>query len=299
MPQIKDSEKHQRALKQDIGYLQGEKEELIDEREDMSRTAMFLQRATVGMIAVFITAALMLVMMHFTAGWDIIASTAILILLVFAIESLLYYFKRRIRMEMKLNIKKQHRAIEQLNKKSVVYAYYTNYLRFSYNKYKVKNSRMLENNLKDFGNYKFLANRIDTCRRLMYETEDMIDTFMKEKKLTGIKATIESFARTVNLEDKKRYYNTLLSEKKVSEQELTEMEERHEEIWDTLIKINEADKSHNHVIEKIITTYLDEAGKLFEQVDSKANNDSIAKSVTEKKIKIDEKDIEKDAEAAS
>ena len=57
-PQIKDAEKHQRALKQDIGYLQGEKEELINERADMNRTLTFIKRFTIGITAVFVLAEL-------------------------------------------------------------------------------------------------------------------------------------------------------------------------------------------------------------------------------------------------
>jgi hypothetical protein len=263
MPQIKDAEKHQRALRQDIGYLQGEKEELIGERADMNRTLQFIHRFTLSMVGVFIFATLLLLYMYVYSGWDIFVTTSILILLVMAIVALLYFFRQRIRTDMRRNLRKQHRAVELLNKKNVVFAYYTNYLRYSYKKYKVKNSRMLETNLKDFGSYKFLANRIDVCRSLMYETEESIEHFMREKKLTGIKATIEGFAKTVNLDDKKRYYNEVLAQKTAVEKELSELDARHEEIWETLMKLNERDHSHNHIIETILTTYLEEAGKLF------------------------------------
>jgi hypothetical protein len=282
IPQIKDAEKHQRALRQDIGYLQGEKEELIGERGDMHRTLLFIHRFTMVMVSVFIVAAFFLAVMYINNGWDIFMTTAILICLVMAIVVLLYYFRQRLRTDLRLNLRKQHRAIELLNKKNVVFAYYTNYLRFSYRKYKVKNSKMLENNIQDFGSYKFLAHRIDICRNLMYETEESIDNFMREKKLTGIKATIEGFARTVNLDDKKRYYAELTEQKSAMERELTDLEKRHEEIWETLMVLNERDRSYNHIIETILATYLTEAGKLFDNAEVlKAENDKLSAEIAE------------------
>jgi ABC-type multidrug transport system fused ATPase/permease subunit len=267
MPQIKNAEKHQRALKHDLGYLQGEKEELVEEREDMIRTVLFINRFSIGIVALFLIVSLVLVYFYVFLKVNIFLPTAILVLLVMLIISLLYVFRQRVRAEMKQNLRKQHRAIELINKKSVVYAYYTNYLKYSYGKYKVKHSRVLEKNMKDFESYKFIVNRIDTVRSLMYETEDSIERFMKEKKLTGVKASIEGFARTVNLEDKKRYFTELKREKHTVEKELAELDARHEEIWDTLMALNEADVTKEHTIEKVISTYLTEAAKLFERVE--------------------------------
>ena len=137
---------------------------------------------------------------------------------------------------------------------------------------------MLETNLKDFGDYKFLTNRIDVCRSLMYETEDMIEQFMRDKKLTGVRATIEGFAKTINLEDKRRYYNDLVQKKQAHEIELAEMDARHEKIWETLMVLNEQDRSHNQIIETIVAYYLVEAGKFFEFQEEMAGVDSLNKA---------------------
>jgi hypothetical protein len=271
IPQIKDAEKHQRALRQDIGYLRGEREELVTERDDMGRTMLFIRRFTMGMVALFAFVGIMLMYMYFVDGRDIFFPISLLIFLVMMIVSLLYMFRQRLRREMRYNKRKQHKAASMLNKKFVVFAYYTNYLRFSYRKYKVRNSRTLENNLNDFESYKYLVNRIDTVRALMYETEESIERFLREKKLTGVKATIESFAKTVNLEDKRRYYSELDYEKKRAEKDLIELDARHVEIWDTLSKLRENDRSREKMVETIISTYLTEAGKLFEIPDEDAS----------------------------
>ncbi|MCL2400314.1 MAG: hypothetical protein FWC91_11315 [Defluviitaleaceae bacterium] len=263
VPQIKEAEERQRLLKQDLGYLYGERADLVYERENMEKGLNFIRIFTLGLVGVFIVVTVLLGFLYIFNGTDIFLPTSIIILMVIVISTLLYIFRRRIRHELKINFKKQMRAVEFINKKNVVYAYYTNFLRFVYNKYKVRNAQMLERNLENFGNYKFLVERIDNLRRTMYETEAEIERFMRDKKLTGLRASVEGFAKTANLEDKKRYFDELTKSKATLDQELSALDLRHEEIWDTLMVLNDHDRSSNKIIDKIIQTYLDEAGRLL------------------------------------
>jgi hypothetical protein len=265
MDSIKDAEKHQRALRMDIGYLTGEKEELIFEREDMQKNATFIRKFTVITLSVFAVVAAALIVM-FIGG--VIENPPLipmffLVVLAMAFVIIINVFAFRVRREMKLNTKKQQRAVELLNKKSVVYAYYTNFLRYCYKKYKASNSRTLENNLNDLESYRHLANRIDTVRNLMYETETGIERFLREKKLGGVKSTVEGFAKTINLEDKRRRFMELRAEKEISEKSLLEQDKRHEEIWDILMRLNAADQ--NGTINGILEAYMNEAQKLFSE----------------------------------
>jgi hypothetical protein len=265
IPTIKDAEKLQRALRSDIGYLMGEKEELINEREEMGRSLQFIHKFTLGAIGSFVLVGIVLAVQFFIARQEVFIPAVILVVLVMGIIFLLYMFRQRIRREMRLNLRKQHRAVELLNKKNVVYAYYTNFLRFCYDKYKAKNARILESNLNDLESYRHLTNRIDTIRSLLYETEENIDMFLREKKLTGIKATIEGFAETVNLDDKRRRIQQLEGQKAIAERDLAELDKRHEEIWEVLMALNDADPSRR--VGEVIEVYLSEAGKLFNTVD--------------------------------
>ena len=268
VPQIREAEERQRLLKQDLGYLYGEKADLVYERENFEKGLQFIHYFTLGLVGLFIVMTLLLGFLYIFNGSNIFLPTVIITLMVIIIASLLYIFRRRIRYELRINFKKQLRAVELLNKKNVVYAYYTNFLRFVYNKYKVRSSQMLENNLQNFGNYKFLVGRIDNLRRTMYETEAEIERFMKEKHLTGLRASVEGFAKTANLDDKKRYYEELLKSKEAVEKELNALDLRHEEIWDTLMVLNDNDRSSGKIVDKIIQTYLDEAGGLLTYVET-------------------------------
>jgi len=261
IPQIKDAEKHQRALRMDIGYLTGEKEELIFEREDMEKNIALIRQITLITVGVFGVIGLSLVSLQFFGLMDIMIPIFFLVVLAMVFVSIVGVFRHRVRREIKINSKKQQRAIELLNKKSVVYAYYTNFLRYCYKKYKANNSRTLENNLNDLESYRHLANRIDTVRNLMYETETGIELFLREKKLGNVRSTVEGFARTINLEDKRRRFSEINAEKSVSDKNLLELDKRHEEIWDTLQKLQATDKTGT--ISGIIEAYMDEAQKLF------------------------------------
>ncbi|MCL1844695.1 MAG: hypothetical protein FWF77_02215 [Defluviitaleaceae bacterium] len=261
IPQIKDAEKHQRALRMDIGYLTGEKEELIFEREDMDRNIALIRQITLITVGVFGVIALSLVSLQVLDLMDIMFPIFFLVVLAMTFVLIVNIFRFRVRREIKINSKKQQRAIELLNKKSVVYAYYTNFLRYCYKKYKANNARTLENNLNDLEGYRHLANRIDTVRNLMYETETGIELFLREKKLGSVRSTVEGFARTINLEDKRRRFAEFNAEKTVSDKNLLELDKRHEEIWETLAKLQATDTSGT--ISGIIEAYMDEAQKLF------------------------------------
>ena len=261
VPTIKEAEKLQRALRSDVGYLMGEKEELIHERQEMNQSLDFVHRFTLVAIGLFLLVGSVIAVQFFAFQRDVFMATVFLVLLVMGIISLLFGFRLRLRREMRMNLRKQHRAVELLNKKNVVYAYYTNFLRFCYDKYKAKNARVLENNLNDLESYRHLTNRIDTVRSLLYETEENIDLILRAKRLTGIKATIEGFAETVNLDDKIRRIQQLEAQRTVAERDLVELDKRHQEIWEVLMALNDADPTQK--VGGVVEMYLSEAGKLF------------------------------------
>ena len=265
MTSIKDAEKHQRALRQDIGYLTGEKQELAFDRQDMNNTLKMIYQITIGVVSVFAVISIALLYMFFNTAASLFIPTTIFVLLVMGFVLLINIFRYRVTRELKQNTKKQQRAVELLNKKSVVYAYYTNFLRYCYKKYKANNSRTLETNLNDLENYRHLANRIDTVRSLMYETETSIERFVRDKKLGGMKGTIQGFARTINLEDKKRRFNDFTTEKTSVEKSLKELDRRHEEIWDSLNKLSKLEPKTSAIID----SYIREAEKLFEAHEKK------------------------------
>lgn len=260
---INEAEEKQRLFKQDLGYLEGERADLVYERERFEAGLSFIQKFSVGMCIFFSVATAALTFMYIINGTNILLPMFTLVGLVVIISSLLFAFRRRINYEMEINLKKQSRAVELINKKTVLYAHYTNFLNYEYKKFKIRNSEMLKDNLHDYGLYKYLIGRLDSIRNIMYQTESEIEEFFKEKDIFNSNITVEKFAQTIDLDNKKSYYSQLITEKAAIEKNLSIMDIKHERLWDALSELSEKDTSEERLIQHIIKSYMDEAGKLI------------------------------------
>ena len=255
---ITDAEKQQKVLKHDLVYLEGEKAELEYEKEFLSKSVKFIYRFTVFIIVLFAVVAVALCYLYLFRDIPIFYPLSIFILLLIFVVFFLGIFKRRIDAGIKMNVKKQQRAVELLNKKNAVYAHYTNYLNYTYKKYRIKNSGMLKKNLKDLDNYKHLAYRFDNIRNIMYQTETQIEDFLRKKKLGGVKSTVEQFARTVDIENKRGYFRELSEEKKNYEKSLAECEERQQKIFTEIEELSAGDSSESQVLNRMLQAYQNE-----------------------------------------
>jgi len=264
---IRDAEKNQRILRTDIGHLEGEKTDLEYERETLETSLGFISRFTGVMVVLFGLMSLFLAYLFMFNDISIFFPSTVLILLVILIVALMYMFRKRMRYELQMNIKKQQRAVALLNKKNVIFAYYTNFLRYEYRKYKVRNSQMLSSHLKEYKNYKHITTRIDNVRKIMYETEHQIGRFLREKNIAYNAFAIEQFAQTVNIEDKVQYSRELVEEKDVLEKSLQSLDDKHQEIWERMESVNALDTSPERLVDKMIQLYFDEVSRLFVAID--------------------------------
>jgi hypothetical protein len=265
---IDDAEKKQRLLRYDIGQLQGEKISLEDEREMLKLAFKFVERFNIAMVTIFLIAIITLGYTSIFGGaqsWTIIS---VLILVAIALITAIKYFRIRITSELELNGKRQKRAIQLLNKKTTVYAYYTNFLNFTYKKYKVGSANTLKENIKDYSHYKFLAGRIDSIRRIMYETEGAIEKFLIEKNISSIKVHVEDFARTVNVDDQLELSKSLSKDKLEVETRLNKLDTRQVDIWqiveDINKKFNKNDLTREDSIGLMIKYYENETNKILD-----------------------------------
>ncbi|GHU50325.1 hypothetical protein AGMMS49975_01130 [Clostridia bacterium] len=260
---ITNAEEHYRMLKRDLGYLEGEKAELEYEKEYLERGQKFIQKFSVFMVSIFAAATIVLAFLFVFRDFPILFPMAIMVILLMVILFVLYLFRRRLVYELKLNLKKQKRAVALLNRKNAVYAYYINYLNHEYKKYKVKNSQMLRRNIKDYEAYKYLTKRLDNIRNIMSQTEEQIEKFLRTKKINHLSTSVEHFAQSINVVDKQQYHKDLMKERRIMEKTLTDLDNRHEEIWDLLIEMNQSDISDGKFVDRIISAYLEEVERIF------------------------------------
>lgn len=122
---------------------------------------------------------------------------------------------------------------------------------------------MLKKNLKDIEAYKHLTARVDNIRNIMYQTEDQIEEFLRKKNIHHLSSSVEHFAQTINVEDKKQYHHDLVRERNILEKALSDLDNRHAEIWDLLIELGKTDDSESKIVDVVIKTYLEEVEKVF------------------------------------
>lgn len=264
LPKIVDAEKKQRIFKTDINHIEGEKEELMYEMDSLVRGRNFLQRFTYVFIGISVVMSTFLSFMGIFYGTDIFMQLFVLIITIMCISTFLIVFRSKITKEQRRNIAFQKRAVELLNKKNAVYAYYTSFLRYEYKKYKVSSSVELNSNLRELGFYKQHLKRMDSVRRVIHESEYEIDQFMTKHNIKNNKISLLDFAETINIEDQRNYYINLEEEREKMDQTLKELDEKHSLVFDKLLTMREEDTTENAVIDKIIQTYYDETHKLLE-----------------------------------
>ena len=262
IPEMQYGEKYHKALRQDIGFLQGERDDLIFERDKLEKGLVFIEKFRIGAAVAFFLGIVALTYLFITNSNPIFAPASFLAILLFITIMLLHLFQRRMRYELKMNIAKQRKAVSMINTKTAVFAHYTNFLNYEYRKYKVRNSQTLKSNIKDYENYKHITNRIDSLRRTMYVTENEITKFLREHNINN-KFTVEQFAHTVNIGDKLDFSRELIAEKAIADRDLAMLDEKHQGIWDKLEALIDTDTTADRVISQLSQLYFDEVDKLM------------------------------------
>jgi len=259
--EIKFAEDRQRIFKQDMGYLEGEKMVLEDDSQRLQNAFDFVEKFSVGCVIFFGALAAFLVFLHAFRDFQVTFLLIAMSVFIVIIAGLIYSLRIRLKQEIALNIRKQQRAVELLNKKTAVYAHFTNFLNYEYRKFKVRNSQMLKNNLNEYNNYKHLIRRLDSVRNILAQTEVAIEFFLKDKGIDVNYSNVEKFAQTINIDDKKQFYNEMNREKGLVERSLAVLEQRHTDVWGELMNIQENDE--NEDMKRLIDEYMVKAGKMM------------------------------------
>lgn len=265
--QIEDAENSKRLLSRDISLIKDEKERTILDRERLQFAYKVLHKFSFAISILLGLSIIFLTLISVSLNESVFLSLSILcITLVFTIV-LIYIFRRKIVFELKLNEKKQSKLVSLLNKKTVVYSYYVNFLNYTYKKYNVKNSRVLKSNLEDFNNYKHIVARYDNLGKLVYEVQGQLEDFLKDKKITISNGSLESFAKSINIDNKIAYFRDIEIKKQKIEDRIKEIDEEHQRLIEKIIALNVEDTSKEKVIEKIIQAYFNETEKLLSEED--------------------------------
>ena len=262
---MREAEEYRRALRHDISALEGEKEDLSFEHRYLSAGIGFISRFGVGLTGMLVFAAALLWYMSAAHEADVVTYGAALAFLSVTAATLIYIFRKRISLELEVNNRKRQKAVHILNQKNTVFAFYSNFLNYSYGKYHVRSASMLQSNLNDYGRYKQVASRIDNVRSVMYQTQREIELIMRDKGIDQDNASIEGFARSADLDGQKRALGLIMAAKAEGERQIAELENRHTDIWNLLTRLKADRPAARERIEGVIQTYLGELGRILEE----------------------------------
>ncbi|MDR1538541.1 MAG: hypothetical protein LBU32_11215 [Clostridiales bacterium] len=270
--QIQDAERNQRILRRDIGQLQGEKDALEHEEGILVQGVNNIIKTAFVLAGVFVVASVLLAYFALARGSDIFWTSSAMAVMAASLGFTIYAFRRRALYELEINLRKRRRAARLISTKNVMYAYYTNYLSFCYEKYNVKSSAMLSGHLSDMENYKQVLSRIEAIRQVMHEAQEEAEDLLQEFGIKNDAASLESFAKNNSIASQKAAYEILESKKLSAERALTSLDKRHEEIWDMLSTLSKRNPMSEKLIDAVIQAYMDELRKFM---DDKRNPGSI------------------------
>ncbi len=290
---IEEAEKFQRIFKNDINLLKYEKKDLINENILMRNAIDFINKLSIGVIGIFSLLTIFLGYMNLFHSKHIFYQTAGISLFLMLFISMTYIFRLKINKELKINAKKQAKIVELINKKKTVYAYYTSFLDFEYNKYNSRNSKDLKYNLDEYKQFEKISIRKDTTTRALNQTFEELEEFIKNKGIP-CNTSIDVFVKNISVQDRLNLRKKLQNQKEESEIILEELDVKHKAYWNLINELNENDKTNNKVIEKLINKYYEEVEKVLIKMDERREETFLENEIEEEKLEtkvIDENEF--------
>ena len=112
--------------------------------------------------------------------------------------------------------------------------------------------------------------RYDNIGKLVYEVQGQLEDFLLSKKIHISNGSLESFAKSINIDNQIAYFKEIDNKKQKIEARIKEIEDEHQQLLEKLVKLNIEDTSKEKVIEKIIKAYLNETEKILSEEDEES-----------------------------
>lgn len=141
---LKEHEGHQQSVKNDLGILEGEKEDLLYQFRNLKRALVFLRSFLIFLAFATLLAGVVLSTMLLVNDQDIFVPALVSVLVIAFLFLWAYIFRRYCVHELKKNQMMQERAIKLINKTKIKFVHNQQLLEFQYKKYKVNSSEVLE-----------------------------------------------------------------------------------------------------------------------------------------------------------
>lgn len=269
LSRLKDAEKERTMFNRDIAYLEMEKTDLKEEHILLEQGLVLIKFFTIGLVAISAFAALVLGFLTIFDNINIFYPTVFISFILIFFIALLTILKSKIKKDLKLNVKKQNKAVSLLNKKNTVYVHHTNFANYICKKYRVKNSKHMEICLGELDSYKKLMDRVRVTKRVLIETEDELELFFRKKNVKMNKMTLYDFVQSIDLDVKKDKLDRLILDKKQFEETLNKFYDMQNEIWVEIENIKKENTNEIEVIEEMIKIFYREVDRFNSDIDKR------------------------------
>lgn len=270
--QIEEAESEKKILSRDIEIIRAEKERTEIDRERLQFAYNVLYKFSFIISLILGISIIILTLIYMSMEQNVFLPLSILCFTLIFTIALIYAFRKKIVFELRLNEKKQSKLVSLLNKKTVVYSYYINFLNYEYKKYSIKNSRTLKSNLEDYENYKNIVSRYDGIGKILFEVQKQLEEFLESKNIDISNISLNSFSKSINIDNKKAYFREIDNKRKKLEVRIAEIDKEQEKLLEKLVKLNVEDTSKEKVVEKIIKAYMNETEKIVLEIDKNIEN---------------------------
>lgn len=269
LPKLVDAEKSRAMFNRDIAYLEMELEELRDEKEMLGQGMELIKAFSLGIVVLATFLALILGFLNIFKGTNIFYPVVFISLILIFFIAFFAIVKSKIKSDIKLNIRKQNKAVTLLNKKNVVCLHHTKIIKFIHKKYMVKNSKHMAVCLSDLDKYKKLMDRVKVTKRVLVETENELELYLIKKNIKVNKLSLYDFVTTIDLDRKKDRLNRLLDDKKQFEKTLSDFYEMQSEVWLEIENIKKENENEVPLIEEMIKMFYREVDVYQQSVDKR------------------------------
>lgn len=277
LPEIEHAEKQQKKIKADIFLIEQERSEIYEQYDSLNKWLGIVDITSKILLCFFAILTCIIVYIGFNNGISIFYYNSFLIIALIVLVGGMYIAKLKIKKTLKLNIKKQARAVEILNKKNTVLAHHTNFLNYEYKKFNVSSSTVLRGNIIEFQEYKVVANRKNATRRALEEAEEDLKNFFKTRGKSIPNMSVEKFIKMIDVENKKLHYDRLVLEGIRAEEEVERLDQEQGKLWEEIERIQKTTTSQKLVINDILKAYYSKLDKIMsrykEVFESKKNAD--------------------------
>ncbi len=263
LPEIEHSERQVKLIKSDIYLIESERNEIYDKYDKMNMAIDMIDKYSIIALIGFSALMIFLIYLNVANGVKVFYYVSFLMMVVIVGVGGMYIAKLKLRKNIKLNVKKQARAVELLNKKNAVLAHHINFLNYEYKKFNAANSVSLRSNLQEYEQYRKVANRKSATRRALEESEADIKDFFKERGKSFPNISVEKFVGMIDIENKKMHYDRLVLERVKVEEEVERLDIEQEDIWQKVEYLQATIQAERNTVNDIIKAYYSKLDKVM------------------------------------